>query len=1139
MGLLALLLLCHAHAEDLSPTRVSLPDGPGSIEGLGRTYEPSLGTGSMTFAVPIEVPPGAGGLAPELSLRYDSASGDSALGLGWDLAGVPAVRLRTADGLPRFDGNDVLEVVGLGPSSPLAPIDARTYRSREEGGSFVRVVRSADGASFEARDRSRRVHAFGGDAVEADGERVVTWLLRETSDFYGHRIRYEWRLDGGVGVLSRIVYNDFAPEVRNTVDFEWEERPDARTSFASGIRQAMRLRLTGIVVRSGGALVRSYRLAYHEGARSQLASIHVIGSDGVSMRPGLGFEYTALSREPAVVTMRGAPGRSPLEPDVGLVDLDGDSLLDVVVASAGAYRSYRNVDGRSFEAGADWPAAESPSISLGEPGSTFADFDGDGALDLIVRSGVSVLRYLPLDARGRFQASVDIRTVPNLDFDDRDVALVDLDGDRRVDFFATTSTGTSAAFNVGGTDFSVPRALGAIDPREEVRLSNAGTSLCEINGDGLADICRMRRDGMVFFLGRGRGVFERGTTAAGVPAMALETPYATADVDGDGLDDLVRPGLGQIELARAIGVGEYGPIERIALPFSRSPESYAGLHDMNGSGTTDVVFIDPAAPSNGIRYVELSPDGRAGLLRRIADERGSETELEYEPAVLGASRLPATETIDARMNVAMPVLARVTTRTSMPNDPASVEELAYGGGAWSARDRSFGGFTIASRRSVGDGTAEGRVVTQRLDAGLDHVALRGEPIEEEVRTDGGALLSRTIYAYTRRDVARDRGGRPIVYAYRSSQEVQTFEGEPAARIARTEYEHDDYGNTIAERRWGEVAGTDVRAGDDESIAIKTYAQNFDDWILGLVASEEVQDADGNAVSRRRTHYDGEPFVGLPLGEVARGNVSRVEEWVAGDRWEIASATAYDGDGHPIEVRDGAGGARRFEWDALDRTGLVREEVVLAERTLDFRVRHERAFGKIVEAVDFGGVRTEYRYDPFGRLASVVRPGDTVELPTLRYEYVESAPLSRVVTLGRRASGSDAVDRREDLSTGSAESAAPWCSGSGSRSATPCRTTRGAPCGTGTIRAGSRATSWLRSPERAQGPRSSTTRSGECGERRRRSGSCGAPSTARGSKRGGTERRATPRAGASTPRRSFAATDSTESSRSRRRWPERR
>lgn len=1017
MAWLALALVAYAHAEDLSPTRVSLPDGPGSIEGLGRTYEPSLGTGSMNFAVPIEVPPGAGDLAPELSLRYDSASGDSSLGLGWDLAGVPAVRVRTADGLPRFDGRDALEVVGLGPSSPLVAIDERTYRAREEAGSFVRVVRSADGASFEARDRSRRVYTFGGDTVEAEGARVVTWLLRETADFHGHRVRYEWQIERGVGLLSRIVYNDYAPELRNTIDFEWEERPDARSSFASGIRQAMLRRLTGIVVRSGGALVRSYRLAYHDGPRSRLASIRVIGADGVSMRPGLAFEYTATSSEPEVVTMRGSPGRSPLDPDVGLVDLDGDSLLDIVVASTGAYRSYRNVDGRTFEAGVDWAATESPSVSLGEEGSTFADFDGDGALDLIVRSGISVLRYLPLDARGRFQPSVAIRTVPNLDFDDADVALVDLDGDRRVDFFATSSTGTAAAFNVGGTDFTVPRALGAIDPREPVRLSSRGTSLCEVNGDGVADLCRLRSDGMVFFLGRGRGAFETGVPATGVPAMTLANPYSLADIDGDGLDDLVRPGLGHVELARASGVGSYGPIERIALSFSRRPETYAGLHDMNGSGTTDVVFIDPAAPSDGVRYVELSPSGRAGLLRRIVDERGSETELEYEPAVLGTARLPAMEPGAARMNVAMPVLARVTTRTSMPGDPASIEELAYGGGAWSARDRSFGGFTIASRRSVGDETAAGRVTIQRLDPGLDHVALRGQPLEEEVRSDGGALLSRTIYAYSRRDVAHDRAGRAVTYAYRSSEEVHNFEGAPDARVALTEYEHDDYGNTIAERRWGEVIGDDRRAGNDESVAIKTYALNLDDWILGLVASEEVQDADGDTRSRRRTYYDGEPFVGLPLGEVSRGNASRVEEWVSGDSWQTVTATAYDADGHPVEVRDGEGGARRFEWDALDHTFLLREAVVLADRTLEFRVRHERAFGKIVEAVDFGGVRTEYRYDAFGRLASVVRPGDTPELPTIAYEYVEESPLSRVVTIGRRASGGVEVDRREDLYDG--------------------------------------------------------------------------------------------------------------------------
>ena len=45
----------------VSPKTISLPSGPGSIEGLGKSFQPSLNTGSAQYAVGIQVPPGTNG----------------------------------------------------------------------------------------------------------------------------------------------------------------------------------------------------------------------------------------------------------------------------------------------------------------------------------------------------------------------------------------------------------------------------------------------------------------------------------------------------------------------------------------------------------------------------------------------------------------------------------------------------------------------------------------------------------------------------------------------------------------------------------------------------------------------------------------------------------------------------------------------------------------------------------------------------------------------------------------------------------------------------------------------------------------------------------------------------------------------
>jgi hypothetical protein len=47
---------------------ISLPGGGGSISGLGETFSPDLFTGTGNFSVPIGIPPGRLGMAPQLAL---------------------------------------------------------------------------------------------------------------------------------------------------------------------------------------------------------------------------------------------------------------------------------------------------------------------------------------------------------------------------------------------------------------------------------------------------------------------------------------------------------------------------------------------------------------------------------------------------------------------------------------------------------------------------------------------------------------------------------------------------------------------------------------------------------------------------------------------------------------------------------------------------------------------------------------------------------------------------------------------------------------------------------------------------------------------------------------------------------------
>src|SRR4051794_26384720 len=57
-----------ADKSGVGPNSISLPKGPGSIEGLGESFQPSLNTGTANYGVALKLPPGVAGHAPSLSL---------------------------------------------------------------------------------------------------------------------------------------------------------------------------------------------------------------------------------------------------------------------------------------------------------------------------------------------------------------------------------------------------------------------------------------------------------------------------------------------------------------------------------------------------------------------------------------------------------------------------------------------------------------------------------------------------------------------------------------------------------------------------------------------------------------------------------------------------------------------------------------------------------------------------------------------------------------------------------------------------------------------------------------------------------------------------------------------------------------
>ena len=430
-ALLASLLLGPAHSavdkSGVKPQVVSLPSGPGSIEGLGESFEPQLNTGSAAYSVPISVPPGVNGHAPKLALRYSNGSGNSHFGIGWSL-GLPAIQRQTDKGQPRYTEGDVFV---YSDGEELVPLADGTWRCENES-TFLRFRRISDG--WEVKDRGGRIYRLGQypdgsnqirqSRIGKDGtafDQTFRWYLTSFEDTNGNRIEYFYTAfadSPGELYLTEVRYN-LSGDDFNAVTIDYEERPDAVSDYRAGFQIRTARRGSHIQVLSRGSLVREYRLEYDPEqsevldptapdavvfSLSLLTKVTQLDNSGTGLNflPPLRLGYTRLhtvDRDnpplgnfpgPEDVDLNGngiADGsglRTIADAPINLnfqdgnadfLDINGDALPDIVHTDTLAHYYYLNLDGERF--GTQQPMGNRPGVYLSSSESALADLDGD------------------------------------------------------------------------------------------------------------------------------------------------------------------------------------------------------------------------------------------------------------------------------------------------------------------------------------------------------------------------------------------------------------------------------------------------------------------------------------------------------------------------------------------------------------------------------------------------------------------------------------------------------------------------------------------------------------------------------------------------------------------------------------------
>lgn len=345
----------------MNPVRSgNIPDGAVGAMGGQFTVSPM---GGATYSIPIEVPLGVGGLQPQLSIVYNSQSGNGLCGYGASLAGLSSITRGPKDiyhdgaaqGM-KYLADDALYLDGvrLILSSGTAGQNGAVYHPESDPFTTVTVngnctstsnniwfeVQGSDGLVYEyghtAGSRlsynvgsSQRIHSWYIDRIQQPTGNYMTYYYQTTnSSMYPVQINY----GGEIGNGSQL----------NTVTLNYENRSDSILLRFDGNQGRLDKRLKSITSRTRTNTFRTYTLNYDtigDGTSfrfSRLTSVTEQNGQNESL-PATQFEWSHLPSINYSATNLNSHFNELSSPTVsidnqkfGSCDLNGDGIDDII-----------------------------------------------------------------------------------------------------------------------------------------------------------------------------------------------------------------------------------------------------------------------------------------------------------------------------------------------------------------------------------------------------------------------------------------------------------------------------------------------------------------------------------------------------------------------------------------------------------------------------------------------------------------------------------------------------------------------------------------------------------------------------------------------------------------------------------------
>lgn len=970
--------------------------------------------GAADYTIPITVPPGIGGIRPQIAISYSSRAANGSMGLGFSLSGVSQISRcpATLDGdggitAINFSSTDRFCLNGQRLMAVTGAYGATGTEYRTEMESFTKIVSyggtAGDPAYFRAWSKDGMVTEFGNSAdsrIEAIGRtQAFTWAQNRIANTVGMAmtVAYSENAVTGETVPVRMDYAISAGTPYARVTFDYTLRNDTAVSYRAGSKVTQALRLGSITTYANAnftSFVRRYSYSYDYGGNNATSRLLTVTECTPSeCLPATNFTWKSKPTNGFASSTATVTNIWGLSDYTWSGDFNGDGRADIASANgANVYMKLANAMG-GFDS-QTWPVAN----NWGQAAWTrIGDFNGDGKMDIASPQGSAV--YMKLSTGSGFVSQT--WAVSNTwSVGSAGTWAADFDGDGRADLAAANAGNVYVKLSTGSgfTSLTWPVAnlwetgtgewtrIGDFngDGRADIASPNAaniymklstgngftsqtwpvannwsvaaaGTFTGDFNGDGQTDIAAANGANVYIKLSTGNSFLSQTWPVAALWEPGSGEWTRVGDFNNDGLTDIASPNAGNVYMKLSTGSGFDSQTWPVVNAWSPLPQN-VGAEDFNGDGVTDIV-----AGNGPYIYLKTAVSG-PDLVAKITNGLGAIVEIDYKRLTDSSVYTKGTSAVYPDQDVQAPLSVVSEQRTTDGAGGLRRVVYEYSEARLQLRGRGSQGFAKRVATDLATGVREETRFHQ-------YFPMSGLPYYTDSSVTGQSFSRKNI-AYQTKALP---GGR--YFPFSGILAVDAFEHGTGVLITRTVTSsfYDEpasvfHGNLS--RRTVQIDRGGVGVTTHQTSITNTYQDDEALWYLGrLIRTTATHEASGTVITRTSA-FEYDPATGLLTAEIIEpddttGKLKLRTEYTREVNGLIRYTRVKGALGLPDRVT-------RRDYDSLKQfeIGFVNP---LNHQSSQIS---ERKGGTVQSATDFNGLVTSWTYDTFGRITGETRSDGT-------------------------------------------------------------------------------------------------------------------------------------------------------------------